>query len=85
MLCPIEMHAQLRPRSTCVSVNFACHAQGSNAYGQVGDGTLSTRTTPALVSYEGWWLQVATGDYHACGIRSDYSAWCWVRMRVHAC
>ena len=36
---------------------------------------------PTLVSYEGWWLQVAAGDYHVCGIRSDYSAWCWVRTR----
>jgi hypothetical protein len=54
--------------------------QGSNTYGQVGDGTTATRASPSLVSYEGWWLQVATGDYHACGIRSDFSAWCWVRM-----
>ena len=53
--------------------------QGSNTYGQVGDGTTSMRTTPSLVSYEGWWLQAATGDYHTCGIRSDFSAWCWVR------
>lgn len=63
-----------------MSERLVRYTQGSNAYGQVGDGTISTRTTPSLVSYEGSWLQVATGDYHACGIRSDFSAWCWVRM-----
>jgi len=53
--------------------------QGYNTYGQVGDGSIINRLVPTLVSYEGWWLQVATGDNHACGIRSDFSAWCWVR------
>lgn len=53
--------------------------QGRNSYGQLGDGTVTQRTTPNPVPYEGWWLALATGDQHACAIRSDLSLWCWVR------
>ena len=81
--CSSFEHAVLHSESLLASPGAAqCAGQGSNTYGQVGDGTTSVRTTPSLVSYEGWWLQAATGDYHTCGVRSDFSAWCWVRPRL---
>lgn len=23
------------------------------------------------------WVQVSAGDGHACGVKSDYTLWCW--------
>ena len=54
--------------------------QGANLHGQVGDGTLTQRLTPTVVFFDGWWNSLATGDFHSCGIRSDTSLWCWVRL-----
>ena len=47
--------------------------------GQVGDGSTATRPTPKALSYEGFWQTLATGDQHACAVRSDLTLWCWVR------
>jgi len=49
---------------------------GANAAGQLGDGTLIDRPTPAQVGSETW-RQVATGAQSTCAIRDDGSLWCW--------
>jgi len=60
---------------------------GYNAYGQVGDGTTTNRTS-APVQLSGTWIQLATGGinssdgtintgYYTCGVKSDHTGWCW--------
>jgi alpha-tubulin suppressor-like RCC1 family protein len=59
---------------------------GGGDDGQRGDGTSGLRATPSQVlaadaeaGGDAWddWVHVAVGGHHACGVRSDGSAWCW--------
>jgi alpha-tubulin suppressor-like RCC1 family protein len=60
---------------------------GYNGYGQIGDGTTTTRSS-APVQISGTWTQLATGGttsstptanagYYTCGVKSDNTGWCW--------
>jgi alpha-tubulin suppressor-like RCC1 family protein len=50
---------------------------GYNGDGQLGDGTKSTRYTPARVGLLDTWASVDVGGRHSCGVRQDGTAWCW--------
>jgi alpha-tubulin suppressor-like RCC1 family protein len=50
---------------------------GSNAYGQLGDGTTFTRWLPVAVSALNTATQVSAGARHTCARISDGSARCW--------
>lgn len=50
---------------------------GSNTYGQLGDGTLTTRTSPKWVSGYSDWKLVRAGSGHTCGIRGSALLYCW--------
>ena len=52
---------------------------GYNFYGQLGDGTTTTRTSPVAIAAGSTWLTLAAGDYHCVAIRSDGSLWAWGR------
>ncbi|HEX9092974.1 MAG TPA: hypothetical protein VF902_03240, partial [Coriobacteriia bacterium] len=54
-------------------------AWGGNYYGQVGDGSATTRTVPVQVGTSTDWLSVATGAYHSIAIKSDGSLYAWGR------
>lgn len=64
---------------------------GSNAAGQLGNGTTTSATT-APVQVSGTWNQVAANGreasdtivatYYTCGIKSDNSGWCWGKNSV---
>jgi alpha-tubulin suppressor-like RCC1 family protein len=47
---------------------------GSNAFGQLGDGTTTDHDTPVTV---GPTPTIAAGYQHTCGVLNDGSAWCW--------
>jgi alpha-tubulin suppressor-like RCC1 family protein len=51
---------------------------GHNAYGQLGDGTIQSRTqpTPIAAAAQGGWSAVSAGARFSCGIRNG-EAWCW--------
>ena len=51
---------------------------GSNLFGQLGDGTSTSRNTPTLVSGGSTlWKQIATGDQFVIALRSDGTLWSW--------
>jgi alpha-tubulin suppressor-like RCC1 family protein len=52
-------------------------AWGSNAYGQIGDSTMTNRTTPVAVLNLSNVTSIATGEEHSLAIRSDGTVWAW--------
>jgi alpha-tubulin suppressor-like RCC1 family protein len=50
------------------------HAMGHNGYGQLGDNTLTNRTSPVEILSSGV-TAAATGYYHSLFIKSDDSLW----------
>lgn len=59
---------------------------GPNTVGQLGDGTLVTRTSPTLVALPGaMWTKVTVGIEHTCAIHSNATLWCWVRLLCSCC
>ncbi len=57
----------------------AAYCWGENAMGQLGDGTTTTRGTPAPVQLPSGvaLTQIAAGVDHACGRASNGSVYCW--------
>ena len=52
-------------------------AWGSNAYGRLGDGTTTQRTTAVTVM--GNVAEAAAGDLHSAAIKNDRTLWTWGR------
>ena len=52
-------------------------ASGNNGYGQLGDGTTTTRSTPVQVSGLTNITAIAAGWYHSLALRSDGTVWAW--------
>jgi len=50
---------------------------GSNAYGQLGDGTKTSHSTPQQVGVATDWKSMGAGSSHAAGIKLDGSLWLW--------
>jgi alpha-tubulin suppressor-like RCC1 family protein len=53
------------------------YAWGSNAYGQLGDGTWKDSSTPVLVSSLNDVVAIFAGRDHNLAVRSDGSVWSW--------
>jgi alpha-tubulin suppressor-like RCC1 family protein len=50
---------------------------GLNGDGQLGDGTLVTRSRPTLVAGFHRFLQIEPSDRHTCGLTTDSLVYCW--------
>jgi alpha-tubulin suppressor-like RCC1 family protein len=50
---------------------------GSNQYGQLGDGTRTSRLVPTQVGTDRDWVSVSAGFSHTCGLRGTGTLWCW--------
>ncbi len=51
---------------------------GEDANGELGNGaTTGQQISPSQVSGTGTWIKVTVGETHACGLKSDGTAWCW--------
>jgi len=49
---------------------------GRNVYGELGDGTTTSRAEPVAIG-TATWRAISAGGNHTCAIRSDRSLWCW--------
>jgi len=50
---------------------------GPNIFGQVGDNTRVTRSTPRQIGTGTNWKQVSAGGYHSLAIKTDGTLWGW--------
>ncbi len=50
---------------------------GSNAKGQLGDGTVEERSLPTPVVTQLRFTTITAGGYHTCGLASNGNAYCW--------
>lgn len=63
--------------SLALQIDGSVLAWGSNTYGQVGDGTGSTRYYPVVVSALSQMRSIAAGYAHSLATRIDGTAWAW--------
>ena len=52
-------------------------AWGSNAYGQVGDGTTTERTSPVQIGSDTNWSKIAAGGRHNMAIKTTGTLYAW--------
>jgi len=68
--------------SSCSSIGIrttgSLWSWGSNAQGQLGDGTTVNRSSPvSVVGGFTDWCRISTGAVHGLGIRTNGTAWAW--------
>ena len=52
-------------------------AWGDNTYGQLGDGTATTRYIPTRIGNDSNWVSISAGGLYAIGLKSDGTIWGW--------
>lgn len=50
---------------------------GNNVHGQLGDGTLQSKSIPTHIGTAEDWTAVSAGDLHTVALKSDGSLWAW--------
>ena len=65
-------------QSTCVNYADLVWAWGINTQGQLGDNTVTTRSSPvSVVGGFSDWCQISAGGCHTAAVRTSGSAWTW--------
>lgn len=63
---------------TCgVQVDGSLWCKGPNRYGQLGNGTRTSSSTPVRVGSDTDWRQVTVGDNATCATKDNGTNWCW--------
>jgi len=68
--------------SCAIITNGSVMCWGYNYWGQLGDGTFNSRSTPGLVSSFGTGrtaISIESGQYHTCALLDNGSVSCWGR------
>jgi len=58
---------------------------GQNTYGQLGDGTTTSSSTPVSVSGISTAVSIALGEDHSCAVLTDRAIKCWGREACSQC
>ena len=76
----LSLPPQIYPHRCAVTALAAAECWGANPNGELGDGTLTPRSTPAPVSgLASGVTSVAVGRAHACALTDDGRVHCWGR------
>ena len=63
---------------TCaLTTTGAAYCWGRNDYGELGDGTTTSRAVPIAVTGGHTFVQITAGHDHTCGITTTGAAFCW--------
>ena len=57
-------------------------AWGRNSYYQLGDGTITNRTSPVQIGSEANWSQISCANNHNLVIKSNGTLWAWGRNDI---
>ncbi|HWV55870.1 MAG TPA: hypothetical protein VNZ57_00235 [Longimicrobiales bacterium] len=60
-----------------VAASGEAYCWGGNIFGQIGDGTKTTRLLPTLVGEGIEFSKIAAGDNHTCALTPAGAAYCW--------
>jgi alpha-tubulin suppressor-like RCC1 family protein len=60
-----------------VTTDGSVYCWGSNAYGQLGNGTVTDESAPRELSGDLAFASVSAGGWHTCGLTTDDAAHCW--------
>ncbi|MDX9732074.1 MAG: hypothetical protein RBT63_09915, partial [Bdellovibrionales bacterium] len=60
-----------------ITTGYKLKCWGSNAYGQVGDGTTDDRTVPTPIDAAENYAHVSLGDRHTCALTTGQKIKCW--------
>ncbi len=63
--------------SCAVTTDEVSYCWGTNADGQLGNGTLGSTPLPVLVQSNLRFVRVGAGGSHSCGLTRDGSIYCW--------
>lgn len=63
--------------STAVKTNGSLWGWGENAFGQLGDGSTTTRTVQTQIGADTKWTSVVAGQDHTIGLKADGTLWAW--------
>ncbi|WP_409014998.1 RCC1 domain-containing protein, partial [Archangium sp.] len=74
---PCIVHAAGDKHSLWVRPDGTVWAWGNNQYGQLGDGTTATRSSPRRVSALSGVVALSAGYFHSLAVLQDGTVWAW--------
>lgn len=82
---PVDDGAEQNWKQVAAGANHRCAIRndntlacgGTNNFGQVGDGTTTTRSALTNIGVANDWQQVSVGSAHSCALRNGGELYCW--------
>lgn len=68
--------------ATCYSISAikadgTLWGSGGNVWGEIGDGSTTSRIKPVQIGSDNMWTKVVCGNYYTLGLKRDGTIWAW--------